>query len=1073
MKKILLLFLCLLAGAQMVNAQTAYVSVGENHMTFRYDTYYGKPDEGYTEYLLNSGNQKPGWLERATEIRTINVMPAFSQNVKPTTMYAWFEGMTNLSASGITNFIKNVDTSDVTNMTNLFSNCSGLTSLDLTGMNTKRVTMMNGMFYGCTSLKSLNLSDISTQSVTNMESMFGLCNSLTELHLESFETSMLKYSSHMFQSMDKLTTIYVGAGWTMANVLMSTQMFTGCKNLVGGNGTKYNANNTDAKYARVDAAPFAPGYFTYGGGSLIPDDAYVVIDDDELHFCYDTERASRWYFNIKKSYADYIASGMPDHAAEIRRVVIEPMFALYKPTTTKGLFKDLKNMLVIKDMENLNTEDVTDMSEMFFNCEKLTSIDLSKINTSKVTNMSNLFSGCLSMTSVDVTGFDTKNVTNMKGMFAACQSLTSLDVSNFNTSKVTSMYSMFNDCRKLTNLNLNKFNTSNVTTMYSMFAGCLSLKKLSLSYLFSTANVTDMELMFFGCSSLTNFDFLTYFNTAKVIEMQYMFKRVSAAETLDLSSFDTKNVVGMIEMFRECSELRTIYIGSGWNTDKVTYHSNMFTGSTKIRGMQGTTYDASHVDKTYARLDEGTSNPGYLSTKKWGLWIGGVEVTDMNYSNIPITSGKAVYNRANTLSLTDATIDGSLEYGSIYCTNDYLTIVVNGTCTLNRSVNFHGADLYFTSNKDTDILNVKSYFAFKGSLRFYNKNTVINNTSSYTFMGDGTTSKLEFGPKASLFAMSSGKQMVIQVTALTFKSPTGFTFGSLGADDSQVSFDATQQTIVTGGQPLKGAFLVGQYYPLWFGDLQMSSTIPLYIKSLFNQDVLSISEADDGTLVMKTYPEFPIYAYNNTTFRSEAANLRVELGSDWTAKSEDANTPAMELKGNTTITGTGKLTVESAHEGINHNVRGANLTFDGLDIEINAVHSGIIGYMNFSSNNNPSFYNTLTFKDCTASITSKGEGNPTYSWLCIAQEKDLVLTGCHITNGVTFTNNSIYAPQVIIGLGGSYDLNGDGKVSTADIQIIINEMKKAASLQNMAYDLNGDGKISTADIQVIINEMKK
>jgi len=34
-------------------------------------------------------------------------------------------------------------------------------------------------------------------------------------------------------------------------------------------------------------------------------------------------------------------------------------------------------------------------------------------------------------------------------------------------------------------------------------------------------------------------------------------------------------------------------------------------------------------------------------------------------------------------------------------------------------------------------------------------------------------------------------------------------------------------------------------------------------------------------------------------------------------------------------------------------------------------------------------------------------------------------------------------------------------------------MKKAQALQNMAYDLNGDGKISTADIQVIINEMKK
>ena len=54
-----------------------------------------------------------------------------------------------------------------------------------------------------------------------------------------------------------------------------------------------------------------------------------------------------------------------------------------------------------------------------------------------------------------------------------------------------------------------------------------------------------------------------------------------------------------------------------------------------------------------------------------------------------------------------------------------------------------------------------------------------------------------------------------------------------------------------------------------------------------------------------------------------------------------------------------------------------------------------------------------------------------------------------------------------------YDLNGDGKISAGDIQIIINEMKKPQPSQSMGYDLNGDGKISTADIQVVINEMKK
>ena len=70
-------------------------------------------------------------------------------------------------------------------------------------------------------------------------------------------------------------------------------------------------------------------------------------------------------------------------------------------------------------------------------------------------------------------------------------------------------------------------------------------------------------------------------------------------------------------------------------------------------------------------------------------------------------------------------------------------------------------------------------------------------------------------------------------------------------------------------------------------------------------------------------------------------------------------------------------------------------------------------------------------------------------------------------------SQSVVPTEVYLRFTTSYDLNNDGKVSTADIQVIINEMKKPADAQNMDYDLNGDGKISTADIQVIINEMKK
>jgi immune inhibitor A len=93
---------------------------------------------------------------------------------------------------------------------------------------------------------------------------------------------------------------------------------------------------------------------------------------------------------------------------------------------------------------------------------------------------------------------------------------------------------------------------------------------------------------------------------------------------------------------------------------------------------------------------------------------------------------------------------------------------------------------------------------------------------------------------------------------------------------------------------------------------------------------------------------------------------------------------------------------------------------------------------------------------------------PNYKWYtggpeinrALTEISEDVETGIITFNFITDTNNS-------------FDLNGDGKVSTADIQVIINEMKKNTSEQDMKYDLNGDNKISTADIQEIINEMKR
>ena len=118
---------------------------------------------------------------------------------------------------------------------------------------------------------------------------------------------------------------------------------------------------------------------------------------------------------------------------------------------------------------------VTDMSYLFSDCGKLTTLDLSNFNTSNVTNMWFMFSRCEKLTTLNVSNFNTSNVTDMSSMFAFCSNLPTLDLSSFNTSNVTNMKEMFYFCSELTSLDLSNFNTINVTDMRNMFIYCINL----------------------------------------------------------------------------------------------------------------------------------------------------------------------------------------------------------------------------------------------------------------------------------------------------------------------------------------------------------------------------------------------------------------------------------------------------------------------------------------------------------------------------------------------------------------------------------------------------------------------
>ena len=213
-----------------------------------------------------------------------------------------------------------------------------------------------------------------------------------------------------------------------------------------------------------------------------------------------------------------------------------------------SMFSGRTNLTSIDFGENFNTENVTDMSWMFYSCSGLTSLNLSNFNTSNVTNISCMFYGCSSLTSLNLSNFNTANVTGMGDMFRDCSNLTSLNLSNFNTSNVTNMGAMFHGCSSLTSLNLSNFNTSNVTHMDGMFRDCSSLTNLNLSN-FNTSNVMTMYGMFWGCGSLTSLN-LSSFNTSNVSNMQYMFSDCSRLTSLNLYNFDMSSLTSAIILGR-------------------------------------------------------------------------------------------------------------------------------------------------------------------------------------------------------------------------------------------------------------------------------------------------------------------------------------------------------------------------------------------------------------------------------------------------------------------------------------------------------------------------------------------
>ena len=355
-----------------------------------------------------------------------------------------------------------LNTEKVTDMYRMFYKCSSLTSLDVTHFNTANVTDMSYMFSSCSSLTSLDVTHFNTANVTNMSTMFYNCSKLTSLDVTHFNTAKVTNMYSMFRNCLALTTIYASSKFVTTLVSDSRFMFYNCEKLKGEEEWK-NDKATDKTYAKIEG-----GYFS----RAIPRVKYA---DGTLTFFLaskETLGENEYELNSGKKLPEWVK-----HTFSITKVVFDTSFANARPTSCYKWFFWCEKLNQVEGIKNLNTKEVTDMADMFYECRDLSLLDVSDFNTEKVTDMSGMFYECISLKLLDVAKFNTANVKSMSNMFYRCNNLDLLDVSDFNTANVTNMQGMFYSCPALTTIYASdKFVTGQVTDGSNMFSNCINLK---------------------------------------------------------------------------------------------------------------------------------------------------------------------------------------------------------------------------------------------------------------------------------------------------------------------------------------------------------------------------------------------------------------------------------------------------------------------------------------------------------------------------------------------------------------------------------------------------------------------
>ena len=496
-------------------------------------------------------------------------------------------------------------TDNLTTMSYMFANCENLTYINSSNWNTSNVTEMIWLFVRCRSLRTVEgINNWDTKKVTNIDSVFSGCRSLTSLDLSNWNTSQVADIGWMFDNCNSLISLDL-SNWNTANVEYIEGIFTECTSLK--EVTMYNSDvNSINKIIST-----LPTRTADSRGTL-----QITGVDDITQVNTDTAESKFW--NVESGFKIKVAEYKFTNSSDLVPVFNEGFVYNYEDvidstTTIRTVYStelptkiSFNGSTILLEILYLDSSNITDASNMFYGCTKLTNIvGIKDWDVRKVTTMYTMFTSCTSLTELDLSNWEPSSLTTMYGMFYKCSKITSIKLGKGDTPVLESTEGMFNSCMELLNIDFGGLNTSNVNNMGGTFSDCRKLKSLDISH-WDVSKVTNFGAIFRRCNSLLELN-LRNWDLSSADSITSMFESCSSLVTLELSDLVVDKVESLSGVFQMCSNLTTLNL-NGWHLKENVSITNLFNKCDKLKIVNMERSDAFTVNKFITALPTRSDN---------------------------------------------------------------------------------------------------------------------------------------------------------------------------------------------------------------------------------------------------------------------------------------------------------------------------------------------------------------------------------------------------------------------------------------------------------------------------------